>query len=930
MTTDMLIEPALYHVQFTLLGSFTILVDGTPIALPKTKDAQRLLAFLLLHPQQTHLRSFLIGLFWPDSPEPTARRLLTRALGHLRHHPSVDGLIQADVNTILLTLSDEVWVDYHDFLAFVTAYRQSETGLSSTGLSSTGLSSISQCADLTQAVALYQGDLLPGFYDDWLLPKQRQAELHYHDALMHLIALNKQRGQYQAALDHALRLSQADPLNEVNQREVMRLYMALAQPQAAQEHYRAYCDYLHSEMGVDAEEETQILFQKLCQSTAACGTNLSNGTITDSTYFPQSTHPLPPLVTENLATLPLIGRDRERHQLHPHLNILFDDESSMDNPRHQDKGRLILVEGEAGVGKTRLVEAVTHDFGWRGAYVVWHDATINAPNMPYAPYTALLDAGLTELQTRQLANLVDAQWLCDIAPLLPHVEQWLPDVERIPRTASLLVAQQRFVAAYAQILRRWSEITPLIIVFDNIDLWTADCLSVLCELMRDVQGARLVIVGIYCMNRARHNEAVWQHIRQLADVPAFMQMTVARLTSQTTTQLSHTALGSAVPMPAFESYLYQETAGNPFFVLELMLALYQEELLVYRKDNAWETSLESSSEERLLEESPLPLPRSVKSLVLQRLSLYGVEERNILNCAAIWGISFELSHVVALATLPETRVLAVLASAEQTGLIHAGDANYRFQQRLFRHILYDIMDPQERVVYHQRAYHILCDVNEYHGELALKLLHHAMHGELWAKAVNHAIASAQASKDIYAYQTAYAYLTKAAELLHAHRPFSCEQQTQLMQDILTEQESLSVMLSPESPTSTALRQSMPQNTTQHKNSSAQDDTEDIQTTTVLLAKESAPSFGRPLRPDELVAVVWTLCHPDDEIIGLIQGKRRLRHYRLIRLVTEAQTQKAVPTVAQLAAALDVSNKTIHRDLQQLRKEDIVLITRGTQ
>jgi hypothetical protein len=97
---------------------------------------------------------------------------------------------------------------------------------------------------------------------------------------------------------------------------------------------------------------------------------------------------------------------------------------------------------------------------------------------------------------------------------------------------------------------------------------------------------------------------------------------------------------------------------------------------------------------------------------------------------------------------------------------------------------------------------------------------------------------------------------------------------------------------------------------------------------VLLARQGIPR-GRPLRPEELVEVVWTVDLPDQCEVGHAANKATLRQERLRRLCAEAAAQGAEPTVGDLANALGVTARTVDRDIAALRAAGEVLVTRGS-
>lgn len=900
-------------IQFEVLGSFTVVIQThttnkhtshkQQVALPKTKDAQRLLAYLLLYPDQTHLRTFLVGLFWPDLPEQQARRRLTRALAQLRGYPAgLDLQIQADVNTIRRVSTADVWVDYQVFSQRLMPHLQH------------GMHSPSAVEALTEAAQLYRGELLPGFYDEWLLPEQRRAEGLYRMALMRLVEAYRGQGRYQNALEYLLRLNELDPFDEANQRAIMQLYRALDQPQAAIEHYQRFQQYLLDELDAAPEAATQMLYEQLRQVR----TEPQSAT----PHLPAQPQPLSLLLSADRVTLPLIGRETERQQLLLQLNQLFDAELAM--------GGLILVEGAAGVGKTKLVQTVVHDLAWRGAQVVWHDSLTDGFHGPYTPYIQLLEIGLTELRARQIAAEVEPALLQELAHLLPAIHQWLPEPQlstHTPQPQQLSpdlggteAEQLRFVMAYAQILLEWSQAAPLIVVLDNLDQWSPDCLHVLNLLLPRMMESALIFVGLYQRERARQDEAVLRRIEQLAGAQLFLHMTVPPLSATATTALIRTALATVTPMPHFEQRLYTETAGNPLFLLALLSALYENELLTYGADRQWHTPLAEPTATTIA----LPLPSTLQTLLEQHLARLAVDERAILEYAVIWGHCFTLTRVLQLTPYPMHKVLAVLAQFEQRGLIIMVTVGYQFRPDLIRQAAYDAMQHEHRQARHHRALQLLRQelLHQADAVPAYELLYHAQGAELWAEAVHYALAAAREAHQVYAMETALAHLAQADDLLRIHMPFDRVEQAAIQAEIRAAEQQwqrpANESKPPEQERIEPAPTGVPATIVPH---------EGLATVRVRLAKTTAPAFGRALHEDEMQTVAWTLHHPHD---GTIQGKKALRQHRLQRLVEEAVVQGAIPTAAELATALQVSEKTIHRDLQQLRRQGTPLPTRGSR
>jgi len=151
----------LLHAQ--LFGSFKLFntaATGDPITLPSRSAAKTLLAYLLLHRHKTHNRSQLAFLLAPDSSEERARRILSQALWQLRQTiPAL--LVQTDGDQIRIHVDAPLRVDVDTFTALIAPHLSSQ-------LTNAG------AVALQQAVALYHGELLDGFYDDWIFLRREQ------------------------------------------------------------------------------------------------------------------------------------------------------------------------------------------------------------------------------------------------------------------------------------------------------------------------------------------------------------------------------------------------------------------------------------------------------------------------------------------------------------------------------------------------------------------------------------------------------------------------------------------------------------------------------------------------------------------------------------------------------------------------------------
>jgi DNA-binding SARP family transcriptional activator len=216
-----------------------------------------LLAYLVLHAGVPQARIRLAALLWPDSPEGQAHTNLRNLLCKLRKLlPSIDAFVRVERHT-LLWRNDGPWqMDVQDFEGMVTRAEQAkrEGDLIALHLA------------LEQAIALYQGELLPGCYDAWVLPERQRLFQVYLDMLECLLHLREQEGDTQGAIRVAQRILREDPLHEAVYRLLMCLYARGGNRSAAIRTYHTCAAVLERELGVEPAFTTRQVYERLVQA----------------------------------------------------------------------------------------------------------------------------------------------------------------------------------------------------------------------------------------------------------------------------------------------------------------------------------------------------------------------------------------------------------------------------------------------------------------------------------------------------------------------------------------------------------------------------------------------------------------------------------------------------------------------------------------
>ncbi|HWQ13341.1 MAG TPA: AAA family ATPase [Roseiflexaceae bacterium] len=229
-------------LRMRLLGDFSLAYGGRPVAGVGTARVQALLAYLALHRDAPQPRQHLAFLFWPDSSEAQARNNLRQAIYQIRHTlPDADCFVHTDAATVCWRAESPFSLDVADFqeaLAAADALAGAEDP-------------VALAAALERAANLYQDDLLPGCYDDWIAPERDRLREQYLRTLDRLVALLEEQGDYPAAIRHAQRLLRHDQLREDTYLTLMRLHTRNDDRAGALRVYHACATLLERELGVE-------------------------------------------------------------------------------------------------------------------------------------------------------------------------------------------------------------------------------------------------------------------------------------------------------------------------------------------------------------------------------------------------------------------------------------------------------------------------------------------------------------------------------------------------------------------------------------------------------------------------------------------------------------------------------------------------------
>jgi DNA-binding SARP family transcriptional activator len=670
--------------RIQVLGQFDLSLGGVRVPPLESARAESLLAFLVLHRQAAASRQHLAFLLWPDSTEAQARTNLRHLLHTLRTRlPDVDRYLEVTARTVGWRADAPCWLDVSAFEALLDGIgdgRGVEVALS-------------------DAVALYSGDLLEGCYDDWLLGERERLRQRQLDALEKLATVCEARGDLDAAIEHGERLLRVDPLREHTYRHLMRCHAARGDRARAVRTYHVCCSTLERELGVQPSSETEAVYRELVRKQPA---------------------PAP----ASRAGPPLVGRGHEQAEL-----------AAAWRSTDAGQGRLVVVSGEAGVGKSRLVEEFR---GWcarRGAVVADARCYSAEGSLAYAPVVGWLRSAA--LRTR-LPRL-DAARLSELARLLPELLDEMPDLAP-PGPLPESDQRRRLFDAVAAVVVAGAE--PLLLVLDDLQHADRETCRLLHYLLRTQSDARLLVVATV---RREDVEAAHPLHDLLAGVRArdrLGEIALPRLDHQETAVLAHRLSGVRLS-DADARYVYDETEGNPLFVVEALRA-------------GWAPGSSLS-------------PR-VQSVIEARLSQLSAHARNLVDVAAVIGREFSTDVLAAVGDAGEDILVESLDELWRRQIVREREgtsgSGYDFSHDKIRQVAYRNVGPVRRRRLHARIASALEQIHQRDpGQVSVQIARHLDRAGAVDPAVEWYRRAARAAQLLHADDQAVGLLNRGLELL---------------------------------------------------------------------------------------------------------------------------------------------------------------------
>lgn len=414
-------HPGERQLRIHLLGDFRLLYGSQPVTTIRADRVQTLLAYLLLHRRAPQPRQHIAFTLWPDTSEGQARSNLRNLLHSLRNAlPDADRFLSADTLTLGWREDAPFWLDVAAFEAALDAADANDS---------------ERYARLAEAVELYGGELLPGNYEDWLIPWRDELRGGYEDALRQLIALLEADGQYREALQYATRLLHQDPVNETTYVQLMRLHALSGDRAGVRRIFEQCVAVLERELAVEPSPATHSAYQELLRMDVVHPTPAPQNLVLDAQAvrqpLPLSPGPLP------VPGTPFVGREGEVRDIAALLS--------------NSACRLLTLTGLGGIGKTRLALQVAQEQQgrFRDGVAFVPLAGITAPDGVVAAIASAVGHPGSDMRLAQnelLTLLADRQILLvldNAEQLIEQLDMVVELLARAPAATVLVTSRER-------------------------------------------------------------------------------------------------------------------------------------------------------------------------------------------------------------------------------------------------------------------------------------------------------------------------------------------------------------------------------------------------------------------------------------------------------------------------------------------------------
>ncbi len=719
-----------------------------------TRKELALLIYLVVE-GRVHLRKNLSEQFWPEGDARHGRAALRLTVLHLRHllgkgagvDPVPHLLIQRD--TLGLDLTSAVELDLHE--ACTSARASTHTTLTMPEETHRIL-----LARLQRAISLPRGEFLEGFslrdapaFDDWVRFQREYWHLRTSEVFDRLSQLQFEAGELEAAIETVNRWLVLAPLHEDAYRRLMRLHFAAGDRAAALHAYDTCRARLSTGMQTEPTPETVALASRM-QVVAP----------------PRRKEAPTPALALSPATFldgPLLGRTTE-------LSTLI----KVYHTARRGQTQVVLLEGEVGIGTTRLA---TEFLAWaemEGADVLQGQAFETGGHLPYRPVIEALRPRIERENAPD--DLLSDTWLAELARLLPELCDRYPDLP--DPVGDKPVGRNRLFEAVARLGQALAARTMLVLFIDDVQWADAASLDVLHYLARswaESETPALLLLTLRMGERAiPPGLAEWRTGMERAVPLTHVQL--GPLTAEDILRLLQAFGGKggkdggrSADLERFGQWLFAETEGQPFYLMETLKVLLERGALSSRpnEEGGWTIDFTAAMEHEMVVRGFFP--PSVREVICARLDRLTPNAFALLVAGAVLGQGITFEHLCQVADLAEQDGLSALDEALRSHLLQESereggrvtDGRYVFAHQKIRAVVYAEAGEARRSIFHRRAVKAL----QAAAAPAAVLAYHALAAGLAEPACRFSVTAGDEAMRVVAVRDAITFYEQARHLL---------------------------------------------------------------------------------------------------------------------------------------------------------------------
>jgi predicted ATPase/DNA-binding SARP family transcriptional activator len=767
-------------LEARFLGKFDIRINGTSIELPARK-AQSLLAYLMMTRGTLHRREQLAGILWPDSEESSGRSRLRYTIWQLRKAVGEEYFV-SDKISITFNHQEQYWLDCE-----VLETRQAEDLTTH---------------DLADKLAVYEGEFLPGFYDDWILLTRDRLQSSFEQMMVLFLGRLGYENRWSAILEWAERWISFGTSPEPAYQALIVAHSRLGDKAGATSAYHRCQQSLGEQLGV----EPAVLTTKIYELILA-------GEIPEvSLLYPAPPGPkIPPsLQPDHKIVLDrdervFVTREWELAWLNEKLELAL-----------LGRGQAAFVVGDAGQGKTALLREFSQRAqqlhpdlivanGSSEAYTGFGD-----PHLPFREILALLTG---DIEIQQSTGAIDKETALRLWNLIPQssealvrygpdlIESFIPGEALLRRASSYDSGTSAWLAElkneveqrksrpvplnidhgdskkalfdqYTRVLQILAGKHPLLLILDDLQWADFGTIGLLFHLARRIEGQRILVLGAYRQDDIAQYHAESQHplVEVLAELKRIYGDMQIDLDEGEGRHFIEDYLDTEPNMldDEFRQALFLQTAGHPLFTVELLRQMQDQEDIYKDGQGRWVKNPVLDWE---------TLPARVEAVIERRVGRLPSTLNEILNIASVEGEEFSAEVIARVLNRDEIEIVRQLSQdldkkhrlVEARGIVHVGQQRlsiYRFRHRLFQKFIYEDLDLVERSHLHQKVGDNLELIYGTHkAEIAAHLARHYEEAGEMEKTIDYLLQAGNQAKRVSANEQAVAYLGKGIDLL---------------------------------------------------------------------------------------------------------------------------------------------------------------------